>query len=107
MRWFGILAIVAYRLFIRPFRRRRCLFPESCSAYGIRLLRTQGLRAAVPQIRARIHSCRLPTSACFVLDASGRATLLSARGHDGADPPPMALELLAHHAETLTIGGYD
>lgn len=107
MRWLGILTVLAYRLLVRPFRRRQCLFPESCSAYGIRLLRQRGLVAAAPTIRARIRSCRLPASACFVLDATGRATLLAASGHDGAAAPPLALELLAHHAETLTIGGHD
>jgi putative component of membrane protein insertase Oxa1/YidC/SpoIIIJ protein YidD len=99
MRWLGILAVLGYRLFLRPFLRRRCLYDESCSTHAIRLLRTHGLVSALPLIRARIHSCRMPMSACFVIDADGRARLLSATGADGAAPPPRALELIAAEAE--------
>ncbi len=99
MRWIAILGILAYRVFLRPFRRRQCLFEESCSAHGIRLLRAQGLRVATPLIRARIRSCRMPAMACFVLDADGRARLLSAHGHDGELVAPRALTLLAQQAE--------
>lgn len=98
MRWLGILAILAYRAFVRPFMRRRCLFDESCSAFGIRMLREHGLWRAVPQIRRRVRSCRMPAAACFVLDAKGQPRLLSASGHAGAPPPPRALELIAADA---------
>lgn len=107
MRWLGILAILAYRLCIRPFRRRQCLFEESCSAHGIRLLRELGLVQAVPLIRARVRSCRMPAMACFVLDHHGRAQLLSAVSHDGAPVPPHALALLAMQAETEASRGGD
>ena len=99
MRWVAILGILAYRVFLRPFRRRQCLFEESCSAHGIRLLREHGLVRATPMIRARIRSCRMPAMACFVLDADGRARLLSATGHDGEPVAPKALALLAQQAE--------
>lgn len=99
MRWLGILGVLAYRVFVRPFLRRRCLFDESCSTHAIRMLRTCGLRRALPQIRARVRSCRLPVAACFVIEADGRARLLSATGHDGSPPPPGALGLLALQAE--------
>lgn len=105
MRWLAILAILGYRLVIRPLLRRRCLFDESCSAHAIRLLRERGVRRAVPLVRARIRSCRLPTAACFVVDASGRAQLLAATSHDGSPPPPRALALLAREAE-LHAGGH-
>lgn len=99
MRWLAILCVLAYRVFLRPFRRRQCLFDESCSAHGIRLLREHGVRRAAPMIRARIRSCRMPAMACFVLDADGRARLLSASGHDGEPVAPKALALLAQQAE--------
>jgi putative component of membrane protein insertase Oxa1/YidC/SpoIIIJ protein YidD len=99
MGWLGVLGILAYRVFVRPFLRRRCLFDESCSAHGIRLFREHGMLRALPLIRARVRSCRMPASACFVLDANGRAQLLSASGHHGQPPPPNALQLLALQAE--------
>jgi hypothetical protein len=99
MRWLAILGVLAYRVFLRPFRRRQCLFDESCSAHGIRLLREHGVRVAAPMIRARIRSCRMPAMACFVLDADGRARLLTASGHDDQPIAPKALVLLAQQAE--------
>lgn len=87
--------------------RRRCLYPESCSAYAIRVLRGEGLISAVPMIRHRIRTCRMPVSACFVVGADGRARLLDAHGHEGAAPPPIALELLARDAELAARGGCD
>ena len=107
MRWIGVLAILAYRAFVRPFMRRRCLYPESCSTYGIRMLTSHGLFAAVPRIRERVRSCRMPTSACFVIGDDGRARLLDACGHDGVAPPPQALELLARDAELAVGRGAD
>lgn len=99
MRWLAILAIYAYRCFVRPFRRRRCLYDESCSAFGIRTFRERGFRGSSAIIRARIHSCRMPAAACFVLDEHGKAQFLSGAGAAGHPIPPKALELLAAHAE--------
>jgi hypothetical protein len=104
MRWLAILCVYAYRLVIRPFRRRQCLFDESCSAHGIRMFRDHGVWTAMPLIRARIRSCQLPAMACFVLDGDGRARVLSAEGHDGLPVAPRALEHLAHQAELTTQG---
>lgn len=104
MRWFAILCVYAYRLFVRPFRRRQCLFDESCSAHGIRLFRDHGVRLAIPLIRARIRSCQLPAMACFVIDSEGRARVLSAEGHQGLPVAPKALEHLARQAELSTQG---
>jgi hypothetical protein len=104
MRWLAILCVHAYRLFIRPFRRRQCLFDESCSAHGIRMLRDHGVRIAVPLIRGRIRSCRLPAIACFVIDADGRARVLSAEGHDDQPVAPKALDHLARQAELTAQG---
>ncbi|MCX5741605.1 MAG: membrane protein insertion efficiency factor YidD, partial [Proteobacteria bacterium] len=104
MGWLGILGILAYRLFVRPFRRRRCLFDESCSAHGIRMFRAHGLVAALPRIRTRVRACRMPAAACFIIDADGHARLLSATGHDGQPPPPHALHLLALQAEAHARG---
>ncbi|HEU0037545.1 MAG TPA: hypothetical protein VFQ53_43340 [Kofleriaceae bacterium] len=97
MRWLGILAILGYRLCVRPFLRRRCLHDESCSAHAIRLLRTRGI-AALPAIRARVRACRLPVTACFILDADGTAHLLAVSTRDGSPPPPRALAILADQA---------
>lgn len=99
MRWLAILGVLAYRLVLRPFHRRRCLFDESCSAHAIRVLRETGFRRGLRSTRARLQACRMPQSACFVLDTSGRARLLSATGHDGAEVAPGALAWLAHEAE--------
>lgn len=99
MRWLGILGILAYRLFVRPFLRRQCLYDESCSTYGIRMFREHGFRIGSAHIRARVHSCRMPAAACYVLDDNGKARLLSATGHDGQQVPPRALEILAMRAE--------
>lgn len=99
MRWLAILGVLAYRLFVRPFWRRRCLFDESCSAHAIRTFRTAGFLGGLPLVHARVRSCRMPASACFVLDAHGHARLLTATGHHGAAPPPQALALLARAAE--------
>lgn len=104
MRWLAIVCIFVYRWTVRPFLRRRCLYPESCSAFAIRELRELGVAAALPRIRARIRSCRLPASACFVVDEHGRARLISASGHDGLAPPPLALEILACEAEKCAHG---
>lgn len=98
MRWLAILAILTYRIVVRPFRHRFCLYDESCSAYGIRLLRESGLTAC-GDILARIRSCRMPASACFILDEHGKAQLLSAYSHDGSPLPARALEILAARAE--------
>ena len=99
MRWVAILAVLAYRVFIRPLHRRVCLFEESCSAYAIRTLREVGFDLALPMIRARLRACRMPAGACFVLDSDGRARLISATSGTGADVPPAALAFLAHEAE--------
>jgi putative component of membrane protein insertase Oxa1/YidC/SpoIIIJ protein YidD len=102
MRWLAILGILAYRVVVRPFLRRRCLYDESCSTYALRMLREHGVRVAVPRIQSRVRSCRLPASACFVLDAEGKAQLLAVQGHAGLPPPTRAIELLARHAEDMT-----
>lgn len=99
MRWLAILAIYAYRVFLRPFRRRRCLHEESCSAFGIRTFRERGFRGSSSIIRARIRSCRMPANACFVLDERGQAQLLWGTGAAGHPIPPRAIELLAAQAE--------
>ncbi len=104
MRWLAILGVLAYRLFVRPFWRRRCLFDESCSAHAIRIFRTAGFLRGLPVVHARVRSCRMPASACFVLDADGYARLLTATGHHGAAPPPQALALLARAAEQQAAG---
>jgi len=107
MRWLAILGVLAYRLCVRPFYRRRCLFDESCSTYAIRVLRTVGVRRGLPAVHARVRSCRLPAAACFVLGPDGRARLLSATGHGGAPVPPGALAHLASQAELRVHGGTD
>lgn len=94
----GIAGIWCYRLVVRPFLRRRCLFEESCSAHGIRMFRERGLVGALAPIRHRVRSCRMPASACFVLDEQGHARLLAAAGHDGVGPAPRALAVLAREA---------
>ncbi|MBX3160714.1 MAG: membrane protein insertion efficiency factor YidD [Deltaproteobacteria bacterium] len=103
MRWLGILGILAYRLFVRPFVRRQCLYVDSCSAYAIRMLREHGLVSATPRIQTRVRSCRMPAAACYVIDENGKARLLSATGHDGEPVPPRALEILAFRAEHHTM----
>jgi hypothetical protein len=103
MRWLAILAILAYRVFVRPFMRRRCLHDESCSTFGIRMLREHGLVGAVPRIRCRLRACRMPVSACFILDEAGQARLLSAAGHDGEAASPKAIEFLALRARHLVF----
>lgn len=100
MRWLAILAIFAYRLVVRPFLRRRCLFDESCSAYGIRMFRRQGFLSGVKSVHRRLADCRMPRSASFVIGSDGRATLLTACGHDGNPVPSRALELIARQAES-------
>ena len=99
MRWLGILGILAYRLLVRPFVRRQCLYDESCSGYAIRMLRTHGYTVGSRHIGMRVRSCRMPAAACYVLDDSGKARLLSATGHDGQLVPPKALEILSKRAE--------
>ena len=102
MRWLAILGILIYRALLRPFVRRRCLYEESCSAFGIRALRQHGVRGAYPFIRGRIRSCRLPAAACFVLDEQGQARLISAEGFGGQRVPPSALAFFASRAEQLS-----
>jgi putative component of membrane protein insertase Oxa1/YidC/SpoIIIJ protein YidD len=103
MRWLGILAILAYRVFARPFMRRRCLHEESCSTFGIRMLHAHGFIGAIPRIRHRLRSCRMPTSACFVLDHGDQIRLLSAAGHEGEAASAKALEFLALRARHLAF----
>lgn len=99
MRWIAILAILAYRTLIRPFHRRVCLYPESCSAYAIRALRQQGFVRGMALTRVRLRTCRMPAGACFVLDSEGKAQLISATSPTSAPVPPAALELLTREAE--------
>jgi len=66
------------------------------------MLRQQGI-GAWRDIRNRIQSCRMPASACFVLDEHGKAQLLSAHGHDGNPVPAKALEMLAARAELYAM----
>lgn len=94
MGWLGILGIWMYRWFVRPFMRRRCLYDESCSQFGIRTFRERGLLRGLGPIRRRVRSCRMPAAAVFVIGADGTPRLLSA----AADAPPKALELLALEA---------
>ena len=98
MGWIGVAGIWLYRWFVRPFMRRRCLYDESCSQFAIRTFRERGLLRALGVIRARVRSCRMPAAAVFVIGTDGVPRLLSAAGHDGAAPPPRALELLAAEA---------
>lgn len=97
MRWIGILVVLAYRWLVRPWYRRVCLHPESCSAFAIRTLRTDGFARAVPRIRARLHACRMPAGACFVVDG-GAPRLISATSATEAEVPPGALAVLAVEA---------
>lgn len=99
MGWLGVLGIWLYRWLVRPFMRRRCLYPESCSQFAIRTFRERGLFGALSIIRHRVRSCRMPAGAAFVIGPDGVPTLLSATGHEGAAPPPMALEVLRAEAE--------
>jgi hypothetical protein len=46
----------------------------------------------------------MPSTACFVIDESGRARVLSASGYDGEVPPQMALDFLAQQAEQAAAG---
>lgn len=93
----GIVGVWVYRLLVRPFLRRRCLHDESCSAFAIRMFGQHGLLHALPLVRARVRGCRLPATACFVVDEAG-SRLLSATTHDGSTPPARAIELLAARA---------
>jgi putative component of membrane protein insertase Oxa1/YidC/SpoIIIJ protein YidD len=92
MRWLGILAILAYRCFIRPFRRRQCLHAESCSTFGIRIMRERGLIDAAPAIRERVRSCRMPVGAAFIIAPDGQPLVLN------GEIPPRALEMLVAQA---------
>lgn len=98
MRWLAIFGVLAYRLLIRPFSRRRCLYEESCSTFALRVLRQRGARVAASLILSRLRSCRLPASACFVVDAGGRVRLLAAESASGSPVPSRALELCAERA---------
>lgn len=99
MRWLAILAIFGYRVLIRPFYRRVCLYDESCSAYAIRALREVGFVRGTSRIRARLRACRMPAGACFVIGADGAPRLISATSHTGAAVPPGALAVLTREAE--------
>ncbi|MGN6106133.1 MAG: membrane protein insertion efficiency factor YidD [Kofleriaceae bacterium] len=107
MRWIAILGVFAYRWFLRPVFRRRCLFEESCSAFAIRALRTHGLQHGVPHVMERLASCRMPMSACFVVGADGAVQLLSAQSEGDRPIPPRALELLAFEASMRPFGHLD
>lgn len=99
MRWLAIAGIWMYRLVVRPFLRRVCLYDESCSQHALRSLREHGYRQAVPLIQARVRSCRLPAAACYVLDGSGQARLLFAESACAGQPiPPRALAHLQQQA---------
>lgn len=105
MRWLAIAGIWLYRLVVRPFLRRVCLFEESCSQHALRTLREQGYRKAVPLIQARVQSCRLPAAACYVVDESGRARLLFAESACAGQPvPPLALAHLQQQAAATLRG---
>lgn len=101
MRWVAILAVLIYRMLLRPLHRRVCLFPESCSAFAMRTFRTLGFDRGLPAVQARLRACRMPLGACFIVGADGRAQLVSATSGTEASVPPSALALLSHQAERV------
>ena len=58
MRWIAIAFIWFYRFGVRPFRRRHCLFSESCSTHVERITRVNGIRAGIASFRERFRQCR-------------------------------------------------
>jgi putative component of membrane protein insertase Oxa1/YidC/SpoIIIJ protein YidD len=53
-----VAAIRFYRLLVRPWRARYCLFRETCSIHVERLLLQRGARAAWNGLRWRHRVCR-------------------------------------------------
>lgn len=103
MRWLAILIVLAYRITLRRWWRRVCLYDESCSAFAIRTLRTRGVWAGYAVIRARVDSCRLPAGVCYVLSDDGEPTLIAATGRSGAPVPPHALAHCAAQARATHV----
>ena len=99
MRWLAILAVLAYRVAIRPFYRRLCLHPESCSAFAIRVLRESRLRDGLRRTRARLRSCRMPIAACWVLEPDGTPRVLCAQTHDGGPMAPGTVALVTSEVQ--------
>ena len=58
MKFILIAAIKLYRLGIRPFLSKTCLFKESCSVHVERITNESGLRAGINALRFRTKNCQ-------------------------------------------------
>ncbi len=72
----GILFVRAYRLFLRPILRRRCIFSPTCSEYAIHALQEHAFIEAIGLIRRRLDSCRWPRTVSWTVDVDGRPVVL-------------------------------
>lgn len=57
-RWLILSGIRLYWLLVRPRRRRKCLFRESCSHHVYRVTEERGSCAGLKALRRRIRRCR-------------------------------------------------
>ncbi len=58
MKYVLLLLIRLYRLFVRPFLSRTCLFKESCSIHVERVIRESGWRQGLKSLLKRTQECR-------------------------------------------------
>jgi putative component of membrane protein insertase Oxa1/YidC/SpoIIIJ protein YidD len=65
MRWLLILSIRVYRLIPSRFKKRRCLYRETCSLFVMRATMEGGLLIGCRALRQRFERCRPPYSVCY------------------------------------------
>lgn len=58
MRWLLIRIVCLYRRLPPQFKKRRCLFKETCSALALRVAREEGTLACFHALRKRFAGCR-------------------------------------------------
>lgn len=83
MRWLAILGVIGYRLVLRPFMRRRCLFDPSCSAFAIAMFRRVGFLHGLKATRARLHQCKTPARLAWTVGEDGKPEILALTPADG------------------------
>lgn len=75
MRWLLAVPILLYRVMPRRWKKRSCLFKETCSAYVLRILLSEGCIAGFAAFKARHKQCRGIVAVDFEAGASGSSGL--------------------------------
>ncbi len=70
LRWLLIGLLCLYRRIPQRWKKRRCLFRETCSTLALRTAREEGVRACCRVLKKRFAGCR-PRYSVFYSSTSG------------------------------------